>query len=167
MARDALAQARPFVENLWIAILLWIVTNAVVLSILKLVSVWVFQLTLDLIRGKPAQRSRKRSCASVSFSTLATDSIFWPLSLICCVGVEDMPEQNSLRMAVFTAGATAALINMAYGAELLTFLTVEINPYDSVEQLVKTSYRFATYDSPITDNLFKVASVLNRKSSLN
>ena len=89
MTRDPLAPAQPYVETLSIAILLWLVTNMVVLSIFKLVSVWVI-------------------CANVSFMTLATDSIFWPMLFICWVGIEDMPEQNSLRMAVFTVGSTAA-----------------------------------------------------------
>lgn len=163
ITRDPLAQARPFIVKLWLAIVLWLGANTVALAICNLVwTCWIQRVkSLSSKQQSRNQNDLPSICnESGGFLDILTNSIFSPLSLMSNVGVDNpLQEQSSLRITVLTASTTAALIVVAYGAQLLTFLTVEIQTIGTAGELVKSSYRFSSYDHEIVERLFKVSLV--------
>ena len=82
--------------------------------------------------------------------------ILGPIWLLCSAGIEELPVENSLRAIVTTVSATALVFNMVYGAKLLSFRTVDIQPYGTIDALLGTSYKFGAYSFDIAETMFKV-----------
>ena len=146
--RDSFALLRPLSLHLWFGTAFWLLSCMLALEICTRIQASETRDTFLL----PRHGTRT--------TTTNSDSLLWPIAFLCCRGINDLPRENHFRTMALSFSVTAILFNQVYCAELLSFLTVGINPYETAEQLLGTSFKFASSNSPIIEKSLKVVMIL-------
>jgi len=122
---------RPFNFDFWLAVLITILVSAI--------SLCFFTQIL---------RSLSADVGGVKWSR--ADCFQWSLATMCFQGYYALPKKGAIRIVLGTILLTSVIVYGAYGGTLLSFLFVQLEPINTMEELLAHDFRIEISDDPVT-----------------
>lgn len=137
---------QPFSTNLWCLILLWILISGCILLIFRYISS-----KYNLAPHDPDNYNEG------TFIWNYIDYFQWTLGSLCLQSYTGYPIQTSFRIVIGIGYLLAVVIFAAYSGNLISFLSVVIEPIKNLNQLLETNFVFNVVDSPLPLAFLKVS----------